>query len=287
MTIAETEVVGVVEEAPSRVEWGPVIAGAIAAAALAFVLHAFAAGIGIAVSSTAPTWRDASIALVLLSGLYLLLAAFASYGFGAYVAARLRRRRAATAEDGSFSDGMHGLMVWALATLLTAILAVAVAGFSTRLAAPAGTAGSSQSVAGENIIALDLDRLFRADRRPQTDMAYARAEAARILLTASSHRGMLPEDRQYLVRLVSANTGLKAWPRAPRRTSTGRGAARRFWPSWQPRSRFSAQPSPGGRRAPAANTATDWSRFQRSGIGGILTNAREARVSALTVAKDR
>jgi hypothetical protein len=219
MTIAETEVVGVVEEAPSRVEWGPVIAGAIAAAALAFVLHAFAAGIGIAVSSTAPTWRDASIALVLLSGLYLLLAAFASYGFGAYVAARLRRRRAATAEDGSFSDGMHGLMVWALATLLTAILAVAVAGFSTRLAAPAGTAGSSQSVAGENIIALDLDRLFRADRRPQTDMAYARAEAARILLTASSHRGMLPEDRQYLVRLVSANTGL-AGPEAERRVES-------------------------------------------------------------------
>ncbi len=219
MTIAETEVVGVVEEAPSRVEWGPVIAGAIAAAALAFVLHAFAAGIGISVSSTAPTWRDASIALVLLSGLYLLLAAFASYGFGAYVAARLRRRRAATAEDGSFSDGMHGLMVWALATLLTAILAVAVAGFSTRLAAPAGTAGSSQSVAGENIIALDLDRLFRADRRPQTDMAYARAEAARILLTASSHRGMLPEDRQYLVRLVSANTGL-AGPEAERRVES-------------------------------------------------------------------
>jgi hypothetical protein len=220
MTIAETEVVGVVEEAPPRVEWGPVIAGAISAAALAFVLHAFAAGIGISVSSTAPTWRDTSIALVLLSGLYLLLVAFASYGFGAYVAARLRRRRMAGAEDGSFSDGMHGLMVWALATLLTATLAVAVAGISTRLAAPAGVAGSSQSVAGENIIALDLDRLFRADRRPQAsaqaDMAYTRAEAARILLTASSHRGMLPEDRQYLVRLVSANTGLAA-PEAERR----------------------------------------------------------------------
>jgi hypothetical protein len=219
MTIAETEVVGVVEDAPPRVEWGPVIAGAIAAAALAFVLHAFAAGVGISVSSTAPTWRDASIALVLLSGLYLLLVAFASYGFGAYVAARLRRRRAATAEDGSFSDGMHGIIVWALATLLTAILAVAVAGFSTRLAAPAGTAGSSQSVAGENIIALDLDRLFRADRRPQSDMDYTRAEAARILLTASSHRGMLPEDRQYLVRLVSANTGL-AGPEAERRVES-------------------------------------------------------------------
>ena len=221
MTIAETEVLavedsGVAEAAFARIDWGPVIAGAIAAAALASVLHAFAAGIGISLSSTAPTWRDASFALILLSGLYLLLAAFASYGFGAYVAARLRRRLAVVDEDGSFSDGMHGLIVWALATLLTALLAVAAAGIGTRLAAPGGSAGSSQSVAGENLIALDLDRLFRGDRRPQTDLTYARAEAARILLTASSHRGMLTEDRQYLVRLTSANTGLAA-PEAERR----------------------------------------------------------------------
>jgi len=44
-------------------QWGPVVAGAIAAAALALVLHAFALGIGLSVSSTAPTWRDASFAL--------------------------------------------------------------------------------------------------------------------------------------------------------------------------------------------------------------------------------
>jgi ABC-type nickel/cobalt efflux system permease component RcnA len=63
-------------------EWGPVVAGAIAAAALALVLHAFSLAIGLSVSSTAPTWRDASFALVLLSGLYLALAALASYGPG-------------------------------------------------------------------------------------------------------------------------------------------------------------------------------------------------------------
>src|SRR5438105_4585506 len=50
--------------------WGPIVAGAIAAAALALVLHASALAIGLSVSSTAPTWRDASFALVLLSGLY-------------------------------------------------------------------------------------------------------------------------------------------------------------------------------------------------------------------------
>src|SRR5215203_1187487 len=37
------------------VQWGPVFAGAVSAAALATVLHAFAGAIGLAVSSTAPT----------------------------------------------------------------------------------------------------------------------------------------------------------------------------------------------------------------------------------------
>jgi hypothetical protein len=94
-------------------EWGPIVAGAISAAALALVLHAFAVAIGLSVSSTAPTWRDASFALVLLSGLYVVLAALASYGLGGYVAGLMRRRStAAEREDVEFSDGMHGLLVW-------------------------------------------------------------------------------------------------------------------------------------------------------------------------------
>jgi hypothetical protein len=52
----------------------------------------------------------------------------------------------------------------------------------------------------------------------QGDINLTRAEAARILLTASSHRGMQDEDRAYLVRLVSANTGL-AQPDAEKRVA--------------------------------------------------------------------
>jgi hypothetical protein len=74
----------------SYVHWGAVIAGSVAAASLATVLHAFAGAIGMAVSSTAPTWRDASFALWLLSGLYLILVAVAAYGLGGYIAGRLR-----------------------------------------------------------------------------------------------------------------------------------------------------------------------------------------------------
>src|SRR6476661_8654145 len=102
--------------------WGPAIAGAIAASALAFVLDSFGLAIGLAISSASPTWRDTSFALVLLSGLYLVLAALASYGLGGYIAGRLRRRHD-PGELPEFQDGMHGLLVWGIATLLAGLLA--------------------------------------------------------------------------------------------------------------------------------------------------------------------
>jgi hypothetical protein len=198
-------------------DWGPIVAGAIAATALALVLHGFAAAIGLAVTSAAPTWRDASLALALLSGLYVVLAALAAYGFGGYVAGLLRARAMPAAnEEVEFRDGMHGLLVWALATLLTAVIGLAIAGSLPRLSPSGGAAGAATSVAGENLIAFDLDRLFRSERRTNADLDYPRAEAARILLTTSSHRGMQPDDRAYLVRLVAAQTGL-AQPDAERR----------------------------------------------------------------------
>jgi hypothetical protein len=211
----------------SYIHWGPVIAGAVAAAAIAFVLHAFAAAIGLAVSSTAPTWRDASVALWLLSGLYLVLVAFLSYGAGGYLAGRVRSTWKTSEDEIEFRDGVHGILVWALATILAGLLAFGAAQATTRLAAPsAGAAGPSTSVAGESIIAYDLDRLFRADRRPaDVDMTYSRAEAARILLQASGHSGIPGEDRTYLIRLVASRTGLSPAD-AERRVDTAIASAR-------------------------------------------------------------
>ena len=204
------------------VQWGPVIAGAVTAAALATVLHAFAGAIGLAVSSTAPTWRDASIGLWMLSGVYLILVALASYGLGGYVTGLLRERFGASAnpEEVEHRDSMHGLLVWAVATLLTALLLLLAASASSRMAAPSVNGGSSTSVVGENTIAFDLDRLLRGERRSgEPDVTQTRAEAARILLTSSSHSGVVAEDRSYLVRLVSARTGLAA-PESERRVDT-------------------------------------------------------------------
>lgn len=192
----------------SDVHWGAVIAGAIAAAALSFVLLAFGTGIGLATSSVSPTWRDASFALWFLSGIYLIFVAILSFGLGGYVAGRMRGRLAtvAAAEELEFRDGMHGLLAWALAIVIGAVLAIGAASLAAPAVTPgSGNAGPSTSVAGENTIAYELDQLFRSTRPiDAAEMTQARGEAARILLTSSSHTGVTAEDRDYLTMLVAS-----------------------------------------------------------------------------------
>jgi len=195
---------------PISIAWSAVFAGAVCGAGLALVLDAFGAAIGLAVSSTAPTWRDASFALAFLSGIYLILTAILSYGSGAYLAARIGRRISVTAEERESRDATQGLVVWGIMTLATALmLTVGSAGLSHLSAPSTGPSGLSTSVTAENIIAFDLDKLFRGGgRSTETPNAYTRAEAARILLTTSSHRGLSSDDKTYLTRLVERVTGL-------------------------------------------------------------------------------
>ena len=199
------------------VQWGAAIAGALLATAVGFVLDTFGAAMGLAVSSTAPTWRDASATLQVASGLYLSLVAILSFAAGGYIAGRMRRPLPGNADEVEFRDGTLGLIAWAIAIILTAAITWAAAQSLTRLGAPSS---ASQSAAGENLIAFDLDRLFRAERRPQnSDIRYARSEASRILLTSAGHTGVTPDDRNYLVTLTSAETGL-ARPDAERRVDS-------------------------------------------------------------------
>jgi hypothetical protein len=93
----------------------------------------------------------------------------AAFATGGYIAGRLRAPLSGSAEEVEFRDGTHGVLVWAIAMVLTALMAWMTAHSLTRLAAPSGgPPGSAQSVGAENLIAYDLDRLFRAERRPQT-----------------------------------------------------------------------------------------------------------------------
>ena len=214
-----------VEIRTSFLQWGAIIAGALVAAALSLVLITFGSAIGFGVLSSSPTWRDASPALTVASGIYLLLAALVSFGLGGYVAGRLRERWHPTAHSNvvEFRDGIHGVLSWAIAAVVSGlIIAASVAGVASKVVGPAN---SPTTTTGEPLIAYELDRLFRADRHPpQPDLNYSRAEAGRILLAASGREGITPEDRAYLVRLVAADTGAPP-PDAERRVDTAITAA--------------------------------------------------------------
>src|SRR5690242_4558938 len=175
-------------EAP-LLDWRAIIAGAVVAAGISFMLIAFGSAIGLSLMSTAPTWRDSTAWLWIISGIYLVFVALCAFGFGGYVAGRMRAvLRPLTLAEIEFRDGMHGVVMWGLSILVTALLAVAGAAIATKPMAPsAGTVGPAASVAGENIIASELDELFRTDRKiDATELQYRRSEAARILLKSSS-----------------------------------------------------------------------------------------------------
>jgi hypothetical protein len=72
---------------------------------------------------------------------------------------------------------------------------------------------------------LGSDHRRRNRRGRACPRAAPRAEAARIPLTTASHRGMQPEVRAYLVRLIALYTGL-AQPDAERRVDDVAARAR-------------------------------------------------------------
>jgi len=221
MSIETVEVETLAAERPVgdrwTLQWTPIVAGALAACAVSFIMITFGTTVGLGVSSAAPSWRDASIALFVLSGIYLILQALISFGCGGYLAGRCRAPYGGGIDDETEKrDGLHGVTAWALAVVLGAALAALVAAGTSRttsLTQPASTTEPS-------VISSEIDHLFRAARRPANqDLTPLRAEAGRVLMTSSSHKGVSPDDRGYLVQLVTATTGL-AGPDAERRVDS-------------------------------------------------------------------
>ena len=186
--------------------WTPIVAGAFVAAAVSSILVTFGAAIGFGVSSTAPTWRDASIALWVASGIYLILQALVSFGCGGYVAGRCRLPyEGGAGEDIERRDGLQGIASWALAVVIGILLTAVIAMGASR----PGNLTQPTSTTEPSVLSYEIDHLFRPARRsPDLNVTPLRSEAARMLMTASSHSGVSPDDRNYLVQLVTATTGL-------------------------------------------------------------------------------
>jgi hypothetical protein len=212
------------EDGRWRFQWSPILVGALIATALSSIMVAFGATIGLGVSSAAPTWRDASVALWVLSGLFLILQSLISFGCGGYMAGRTSTAaQGLEHEQVERFDGFQGIAAWALAVVVAAFLTAMVA-MATNRPSPIATPPSATE---PSALSYEIDTLFRTTRRPaNVDLTPLRAEAGRILLTSSSHSGVSTDDRAYLGQAVTAVTGLTSAD-ADRRVDTIIGDSRK------------------------------------------------------------
>jgi hypothetical protein len=108
-------------DAQCGVSWAAVAAGAVGAAALALLLIAFGAGLGL--SAISP-WSDSGVSASTFktgTGIYLVIVAVMSSAVGGYLAARLRTKWAEVyTHEVFFRDTAHGFLAWTFATLLSA-----------------------------------------------------------------------------------------------------------------------------------------------------------------------
>ncbi len=228
----------------SAVAWGAVLAGAAAAGALSLIL-AFL-GFGLGMSAISPWAGDGASATTLGVGsiVWVTLTQIAAASLGGYLAGRLRTRWTDVQRDEVyFRDTAHGLLAWAVATLVVAtslsmtLGRIGKAGAEIGAQAVATTAGAavatgaSLSRDGEDgNLGYVIDGLLRqpatapATPDPAGMDAAApgpadpnrgaapgrRAEVVRIFANAA-RTGALPDaDTQYIAQMIAQRTGVSA-----------------------------------------------------------------------------
>lgn len=201
------------ESSRSGVSWGAILAGGVTAAAISLILLSIGAGLGLV--SLSPYAGDSVSITGLAVGaiIWLIVAQWIASLFGGYIAGRLRTKWADRHSDEVFfRDTAHGLLSWAVATLLT----VAVFSLGALSAAAIATNGAA-AVASQADDAYFVDEILRAPAGAETAAPStqpvaaadenARAEISRLL--ARSIAGTANDsDRTYLAQRVAARTGL-------------------------------------------------------------------------------
>lgn len=231
-TMASSEANASIASPSSAVSWGPIIAGAMAAATLTLVLMLLGSGFGLTMVSPWAYESAGVTTFAVSAAIWLVLVQWLSSALGGYLTGRLRKRWVGVHTDETlFRDTAHGFMAWALATLLVAFVlgsaVTATVGAGAKAVSGAASASAAAVAAdqadGDNGTLYFVDGLFRpADTSPTTAVtqndATATEQASRILIASAVKGEVSPDDRAYLAQLVASQTGLSA-PDAEKRVN--------------------------------------------------------------------
>lgn len=196
----------------SSVDWPAVIAGAIIAVAISFVLFTFGSAVGLSITSPYPAESVSAVTFALVLGLWIVLVTVMSFLAGGYFTGLLMQRRAAGDHETEMRDGMHGVLAWGFGVLLGAVITAFTIAVPAKSGADvaANVATAALSGADRTPVAYYADLLLRSDRPEAVAPAETearRGEAARILARYPSGE-IEVKDRAYLNQLVMRQTGL-------------------------------------------------------------------------------
>jgi hypothetical protein len=240
----------------SFVEWGAVLAGAVLAAAIAFVLLTFGAAIGLSATSPWPNSGASAKVIASLAVFWAMAAQIGAFMAGGYVAGRMRSRWHETGHEAEFRDGLHGGLVWAVGVVIGAALFLSTAGAAAKTGAEIAGRTPAPTIASTNDpIDAVLDTMLRpmvAQAGAPTSPAAAgsaastptatspattspraraaggdenRAEMSRVLAGSVVKGSLSAPDRAYLAQLVSQRAGISQ-QEAERRVDEALNAAR-------------------------------------------------------------
>jgi hypothetical protein len=236
----------------SFVEWGAVLAGAVLAAAISFVLLTFGTAIGLSATSPWPNSGASAKVIASIAVFWAMAQQIGAFMAGGYVAGRMRSRWHEAGHEAEFRDGLHGGLVWAVGVVIGAALFLSTAGSVAKTGAEvAGGAAAMAGASTNDPMDAVLDTMLRpmtvgqvtpsspasgpaalAPGSPATPRARAastgddtRLEMSRILASSVANRSLTAENRAYLVQLVSQRAGISQ-QEAERRVDQAFTAAR-------------------------------------------------------------
>ena len=206
----------------SAASWAAIIAGAVVAVAASLILLGLGSGLGFAAVSPWPDHGVSAATFTMTTAIWLIVTQWISAGLGGYLAGRLRTRWIGThSHEVFFRDTAHGLVTWAVATIVVAalmaasVLSLAGAGVhiaSAAVSASAQGASAQGTTPGASTFAASYgtDKLFRstASTEGAPSLQDLRVEAGHIMANAISAGSVPDADRRYLATLIAAKTGL-------------------------------------------------------------------------------
>ncbi len=228
MTLTEQTLLDISSDSrASGVSWGSILAGAAAAAALSLLLMILGVGLGFSAISPWSHQGISATAIGISSIVWLTFTHIAASGMGGYLSGRLRIRWASLDTDEVyFRDTAHGLLVWAIASLITAALLGAMVGnivsmgvSASAIALPNSTSPAISMTTGGRLpepsderLGYWVDNLFRFDELPtetiEQDYSLVWLEARRIFAGGLRAKSLPADDQHYLALMVARQTGL-------------------------------------------------------------------------------